>query len=106
MRTQPHSRRIASVEYPPVRNIASLAGEIELIVADARGSIVGFVAYTAPYTEREPMFPPDWAVIRMSRRPEAHPVDSRASQIGGRLADEYCPLQYRASSHGAGSRST
>jgi ribosomal protein S18 acetylase RimI-like enzyme len=59
-----------------LRYIASLAGEVELMVADAGGRIVGFVGYTAPYSEREPMFPPDWAVIQMlSISPRSHDRD-------------------------------
>lgn len=66
-----------------LQNIASVAGDVELIVADAGGSVVGFVGYTAPFTAREPMFPPEWAVIRMlsiSPKSPDRGVDRRLSE--------------------------
>jgi ribosomal protein S18 acetylase RimI-like enzyme len=48
-----------------VANSASLAPEVELIVAERAGGVVGVVGYVGPSRPREQLFPPDWAIVRM-----------------------------------------
>jgi ribosomal protein S18 acetylase RimI-like enzyme len=48
-----------------VANIASLASDAELIVAERAGLVVGVVGYVGPDRPREVLFPPDWAIVRM-----------------------------------------
>ncbi len=52
--------------------IASLASELELIVALEAGELVGLVGYAPPGAKREPLFPPEWGLVRLlSVRPAA-----------------------------------
>jgi GNAT superfamily N-acetyltransferase len=48
-----------------VANTASLAADAELIVAERAGLVVGVVGYVGPFRRREPLFPSDWAIVRM-----------------------------------------
>ncbi|MHB8454750.1 MAG: GNAT family N-acetyltransferase [Acidiferrobacterales bacterium] len=48
-----------------VANTASLAGDAELIIAEQSDEVVGVVGYVGPGRPREPIFPPDWGIIRM-----------------------------------------
>lgn len=53
-------------------NTAALAEELDLIVAEADGKLIGVIGYVRPQRPREEVFPLDWAVIRMlSVHPEA-----------------------------------
>ena len=64
--------------------IASLATELELIVATDAGSLAGLVGYAPPGAKREPMFPPAWGIVRLlSVAPAA-----RGRGIGRRLTEE------------------
>ena len=63
---------------------AALAGEVELIVAAVNGAVAGAVGYVPPHGRREPMFPPEWALVRLlSVAPSAHGLG-----IGRRLSEE------------------
>lgn len=63
---------------------ASLAGETSLIVACDGEQTFGVVGYTAPGRPREPIFPADWAIVRMlSVTPSA-----RGRGIGRLLLEE------------------
>src|SRR3569833_291308 len=65
-----------------LRRIGSPESEIEIIVADSRGEVMGFLGYTPAYTQREALFPPEWAVIRiLSVSPDSHDPS-----IGSRLS--------------------
>lgn len=44
---------------------ADLAEEIELLVAEDDGEVLGVVGYVGPGLKREDTFEPDWAIIRM-----------------------------------------
>ena len=71
-------------------DVASLAGELELIVAEADGVLAGVVGYVAPHGRREPQFPPEWALVRLlSVAPE-----SRGLGIG-RCLSEACIARAR-----------
>ena len=64
--------------------IASLAAELELIVALNDGVLVGLVGYAPPHAKREPMFPPEWGIVRLlSVAPAA-----RGCGVGRRLTEE------------------
>lgn len=64
--------------------IASLATELELIVALQDGDLVGVVGYAPPGAPREPIFPPEWAIVRLlSVAPAA-----RGRGVGRRLTEE------------------
>jgi ribosomal protein S18 acetylase RimI-like enzyme len=53
-------------------NTAALADELDLIIAESEGKLIGVIGYVRPQRPREDVFPPEWAVIRMlSVHPEA-----------------------------------
>lgn len=64
--------------------IASLAAELELIVALEGGDLVGLVGYAPPRAKREPIFPPEWALVRLL---SVAPV-ARGRGVGRRLTEE------------------
>ena len=64
--------------------IGSLAQELELIVALEEGTLAGLIGYAPPGAKRDPMFRPEWAIVRLlSVAPSA-----RARGIGRRLTEE------------------
>ena len=48
-----------------IARTSDLASEAELLVADHEGEVVGAVLHVAPGKPRSPIFPDEWAVIRM-----------------------------------------
>jgi GNAT superfamily N-acetyltransferase len=46
-------------------DIANIAAYLETLVASVDGQVAGLVGYVPPGGKRVPMFPPEWAVIRM-----------------------------------------
>jgi len=70
---------------PYFAGTASLADEVDLLLAEDAGGIRGFVGYVAPGRPREKIFKRDWATIRMLS------VDPAARRRGiGRLLTEEC----------------
>ena len=67
-----------------IGNVASLAHDLELIVAESGSSIVGVVGYVAPFGKREEVFPPEWAIVRMLSVSPQH----RGRGIGRALTQE------------------
>ena len=67
-----------------VANVAALASECELIVAEQATAVVGVVGYMGPHCPREPIFPDGWALIRML---SVNPAARRAG-IGAALTRE------------------
>jgi len=65
--------------------MADLAGQGDIIVAEADGAIVGAVAYFAPGTSPRPdFFEPEWPIVRMLVVDPA----ARGRGLGRRLTDE------------------
>lgn len=63
---------------------ATLAERGEFIVAESDGTIVGGVAYIAPFKPKNRFFEPEWAIMRMLMvSPKA-----RGEGLGRRLAEE------------------
>jgi ribosomal protein S18 acetylase RimI-like enzyme len=48
-----------------IGNVASLARDLELFVAECVSNVVGVVGYVAPFGKREEVLPPEWAIVRM-----------------------------------------
>lgn len=67
-----------------VGNMASLAGNGELIVAAARERVAGAVVYVGPGTEKGRFFPAEWPILRML----VVAPDFRGLGIGRALAEE------------------
>ena len=66
-----------------VGSFAALAAELELIVGEVDGRLAGAVGYVAPFAPREPVFPPEWALVRLlSVAPAA-----RGHGLGRRLTE-------------------
>lgn len=76
-------------------NTAALADELDLIVAEVDGKMIGVIGYVRPQRPRENVFPMDWAVIRML---SVHP-DARGQGAGRALTLE---CVNRAKRDGAG----
>jgi ribosomal protein S18 acetylase RimI-like enzyme len=71
-------------------NTAALADELDLIVAESEGKLIGVIGYVRPQRAREAVFPPEWAVIRMlSVHPEAR------GQGAGRALTQECIARAR-----------
>lgn len=52
--------------------MADLAGHADLMVAEARGEVLGAVVHAGPGKPRSASFPDDWSVIRMLVVAPAH----------------------------------
>ncbi len=61
--------------------MADLAGQADLMVAEARGEVLGAVVHVGPGKPRSASFPDDWSVIRMLVVAPAH----RGRGIGQQL---------------------
>jgi ribosomal protein S18 acetylase RimI-like enzyme len=77
-----------------LRDLDTLSGQVDLIVAERGGRLVGLVGYGGPGRAKAAIFPRDWAVIRMLSVPPG------ARGLGvGRLLSEACIA--RAAADGA-----
>jgi ribosomal protein S18 acetylase RimI-like enzyme len=67
-----------------VGNMAALAADSQIIVAETDGAIRGVVAYIAPGKHKSTVFPAEWSVIRRLGVEPAY----RGQGIGRRLTEE------------------
>jgi GNAT superfamily N-acetyltransferase len=66
------------------RPMARLAAEGELLVAELDGALVGTVGYLPPGRSKDPVFRPEWAVLRMMAVDPGH----RGRGVARALAEE------------------